>query len=107
LNLGVSDEAGGGIGRGVKDFGNGAFAGGLLGIGGGWRGVLLGALLGGTASAAAGMMSGGKEKSETEKQTELLGKIANNTDPSNLPGNTGDIPGARQVGALQLARFLG
>jgi hypothetical protein len=101
----LPDDFAGGAGRGLKNIGNAAALGAAAGSFIPGLGTAAGAAIGGGVGAV-GNLFGGAEKSEAEKQTELLGKIADNTDPSKLPLSTSDIPGARQIGAMTFARAL-
>lgn len=105
----VPDTFAGGAGRVAKDIGNDAAIGAGLGSIFGPRGALLGALLGGGAGVAQNVLGGGKKDESAEALKQIAAntaKTADNTDPSKLPLGTGVIPGARQVGALEMRRFL-
>jgi hypothetical protein len=116
----IPDDAfgkGDGIGRVARNVGLGVANG--AGVGyqfGGVPGAIGGGLLGGIGAAGAEtwrttseFFGGGKspEKTEAEKQTELLAKIAGNTDPSKSPLSSSVMPVARQIGAeMALANTL-
>lgn len=100
-------------GRGsfIRDVLYGVEAGGALGLRvGGLKGAGIGAITGGFAGGVYGATHPGGGKSEMQQILSAIAdntaKIADHTDPSKLPIDTSKVPGARQVGALNFARFL-